>query len=48
MRRGLANLKIYFCAAAYGIGAFTGAQGAIYVAKHLGATGEGLVRDVGE
>ena len=45
MRRGLANLKIcIFCAAAYGIGAFAGAQGAIYVAKHLGATGEGLVR----
>jgi uncharacterized membrane protein YfcA len=45
MRRGLANLKIsIFCAAAYGIGAFTGAQGAIYVAKHLGMTGEGLVR----
>jgi uncharacterized membrane protein YfcA len=45
MRRGLANLKIsVFCAAAYGIGAFTGAQGAIYVAKHLGETGEGLVR----
>jgi uncharacterized membrane protein YfcA len=45
MRRGLANLKIsIFCAVFYGIGAFTGAQGAIYVAKHLGATGEGLVR----
>lgn len=45
MRRGLANLKIsIFCAAAYGIGAFTGAQGAIYVAKNLGMTGEGLVR----
>jgi len=45
MRRGLANLKIsIFCAAAYGIGAFSGAQGAIYVAKHLGETGEGLVR----
>jgi uncharacterized membrane protein YfcA len=45
MRRGLANLKIsIFCAAAYGVGAFAGAQGAIYVAKHLGMTGEGLVR----
>jgi len=45
MKRGLANLRIcIFCAAAYGVGAFTGAQGAIYVAKHLGATGEGLVR----
>jgi len=45
MRRGLANLKIsIFCAAAYGVGAFAGAQGAIYVAKNLGATGEGIVR----
>lgn len=45
MRGGLANLKIcIFCAAAYGVGAFTGAQGAIYVAKHLGAAGEGFVR----
>ncbi|MFC1856782.1 sulfite exporter TauE/SafE family protein [Thermodesulfobacteriota bacterium] len=45
MRGGLANLRIcIFCAAAYGIGAFAGAQGAIYVAKHLGETGEGLVR----
>ncbi len=45
MRRGLANLRIsIFCAAAYGIGAFTGAQGAIFVAKYLGATGEGIVR----
>ncbi len=45
MRGGLANLRIcIFCAAAYGVGAFTGAQGAIYVAKHLGETGEGLVR----
>lgn len=45
MRGGLANLRIcIYCAAAYGVGAFTGAQGAIYVAKHLGDTGEGLVR----
>ncbi len=45
MRGGLANLRIcVFCAAAYGVGAFTGAQGAIYVAKYLGATGEGIVR----
>ncbi|MBW1861190.1 MAG: sulfite exporter TauE/SafE family protein [Deltaproteobacteria bacterium] len=45
MRSGLANLRIcIFCAAAYGIGAFAGAQGAIYVAKHLGLTGEGLIR----
>ena len=45
MRGGLANLRIcIFCAAAYGIGAFGGAQGAIYVAKHLGEAGEGAVR----
>ncbi|HIE55675.1 MAG TPA: sulfite exporter TauE/SafE family protein [Chromatiaceae bacterium] len=45
MRKGLANLRIcVFCAAAYGAGAFVGAQGAIYVAKYLGATGEGIVR----
>jgi hypothetical protein len=45
MKRGLGNLRIcIFCAAAYGIGAFAGAQGAIYVAKHLGETGEGVVR----
>jgi len=41
----LANLRIcIFCATAYGIGAFSGAQGAIYVAKHMGAAGEGFVR----
>jgi len=45
MRRGLANLKIcIFCAASYGIGAFVGAQGAIYVAEQMGELGEGLVR----
>ena len=45
MKGGLANLRIsIYCAAAYGIGAFTGAQGAIYVAKHMGEAGEGLVR----
>ena len=45
MRGGLANLRIcIFCAAAYGVGAFTGAQGAIYVAKNLGEAGEGFVR----
>ena len=47
MKQGLANLRIcIFCAAAYGVGAFTGAQGAIYVAKSLGVTGEGLIRIV--
>jgi uncharacterized membrane protein YfcA len=45
MRGGLANLKIcIFCAAAYGVGAFLGAQGAIYVAETMGESGEGFVR----
>jgi len=45
MRGGLANLRIcVFCAAAYGVGAFSGAQGAIFVAQNLGETGEGVVR----
>jgi uncharacterized membrane protein YfcA len=45
MKGGLANLRIcIFCATAYGVGAFAGAQGAIFVAQHLGETGEGLVR----
>jgi uncharacterized membrane protein YfcA len=45
MRRGLANLRIcIFCAAAYGVGAFSGAVLAILVAKHMGPAGEGFVR----
>jgi len=45
MRGGLANLRIsIYCAAAYGVGAFTGAQGAIYVANNLGESGEGAIR----
>lgn len=45
MRRGLANLRIcIFCAAAYGVGAFIGANGAILVAERLGEGGEGAVR----
>ena len=45
MKGGLANLRIsIFCAAAYGVGAFAGAQGAIIVAQHLGEMGEGFVR----
>lgn len=45
MKTGLSNLRIcIFLAAAYGVGAFTGAQGAILVAQHLGATGEGVIR----
>ncbi|MEJ2717194.1 MAG: sulfite exporter TauE/SafE family protein [Deltaproteobacteria bacterium] len=45
MRQGLANLRIcIFSATAYGIGAFTGAKSAIFVAKYLGESGEGAVR----
>lgn len=45
MRRGLGNVKIcIFLAAAYGVGAFAGAKGAIIVAKTLGETGEGFIR----
>ena len=45
MKTGLSNLRIcIFLAAAYGIGAFAGAQGAILVAQHLGETGEGIIR----
>ncbi len=45
MRLGLANLRMcIYGAAAYGVGAFVGAQGAILVAKHLGEAGEGVVR----
>jgi uncharacterized membrane protein YfcA len=45
MRQGLANMRIcVFSATAYGVGAFIGAKGAIYVAKMLGEFGEGLVR----
>lgn len=45
MRRGLANLRIcIFSATCYGIGAYSGAKGAIWVAGNMGATGEGLIR----
>ena len=45
MRTGLGNLKVcILCASAYGIGAFTGAQGAIFVAETMGPAGEGAVR----
>ncbi|MGE4506416.1 MAG: sulfite exporter TauE/SafE family protein [Desulfovibrionaceae bacterium] len=45
MRRGLANLKIcILSAAAYGLGAFSGAQAAIIVADSMGKAGEGIVR----
>lgn len=45
MRRGIGNLKVcIILASAYGIGAFSGAKGAIIVAKTLGESGEGAIR----
>lgn len=45
MRSGLANLRVsVLLAASYGIGAFGGAMGAIFVAGSLGKTGEGIIR----
>jgi uncharacterized protein len=45
LRRGVGNLKIsILCSMGYGLGGFIGAQGAIFVSRHMGATGEGMVR----
>ena len=45
MRSGLANLKMcIFLCVAFAVAAFSGAQGAVIVAAHLGEFGEGLVR----
>ncbi len=45
MKSGLGNLKLsIYCCVGYGIGAFTGAQGAIWISERLGVTGEGFVR----
>jgi len=45
MRRGLGNLKLsIYCCCGYGLGAFIGAQGAIWAAKRLGIAGEGVIR----
>ncbi len=45
MRSGLSNMRVsVFLCCAFAIGAFSGAQGAILVAEHMGDTGEGLVR----
>jgi uncharacterized protein len=45
MRSGLANMRIsVFLCCGFAIGAFTGANGAILVAEHMGAAGEGFVR----
>lgn len=45
MKTGIANLKVsLFATLGYGSGGFIGAQGAIYVAKNMGASGEGAIR----
>jgi len=45
MRRGVGNLKLsIYCCCGYGAGAFMGAQSAIWAAKQLGITGEGVIR----
>jgi len=45
MRCGVGNLKLsIYCCCGYGAGAFVGAQGAIWVGKQLGITGEGVIR----
>lgn len=44
-RTGLCNIRIgLFLMIPLGVGAFMGAQGAIFVAKAFGATGEGIIR----
>lgn len=44
-RMGMCNLKlVLFALVSYGVGAFSGAQGAIYVAKVFGPEGEGVIR----
>jgi len=45
MKTGVGNLKLSIVSTlGYGLGGFAGAQGAIYVAKHMGSTGEGMIR----
>lgn len=44
-RSGMFNLRLaLFTLMAYGVGAFVGAQGAIFVAKAFGPEGEGVIR----
>jgi len=44
-RSGLCNIRLgLFLMIPLGVGAFSGAQGAIYVARAFGATGEGVIR----
>jgi len=45
LRKGVGNLKIsILCSMGYGLGGFAGAQGAIFVSRHMGDAGEGAVR----
>jgi uncharacterized membrane protein YfcA len=44
-KSGMLNIRlVLFALIAYGIGAFAGASGAIYVAKMFGPAGEGIIR----
>ncbi len=45
IKNGMANLKLaIYATIGYGLGGFVGAQGAIYVARNMGALGEGIIR----
>ncbi|MBA7563424.1 hypothetical protein ES708_05082 [subsurface metagenome] len=45
MKSGLGNLKLsLYCCCGYGVGAFVGAQSAIWAAGRLGIIGEGVIR----
>jgi uncharacterized protein len=47
LKTGIANLKLsIFSTLGYGLGGFAGAQGAIFIAKNMGASGEGVIRIV--
>ncbi|HEY90377.1 MAG TPA: sulfite exporter TauE/SafE family protein [Dehalococcoidia bacterium] len=47
MKTGVGNLKLAtICTLGYGLGGFAGAQGAIWFAKQMGVTGEGIIRIV--
>ena len=47
MKTGVGNLRMSItCTLGYGLGGFVGAQGAIWVAKHMAITGEGIIRIV--
>ena len=47
MKTGVGNLKLgIICTLCYGLGGFAGAQGAIWFAKQMGVSGEGIIRIV--